>query len=77
MTISRVSTVANCWQWANFTMGPNGQYHFGELRQKVCLYIHAVVLLKRSAKFGRQKQTFCAKKRGKKLLLSQIKSDRL
>ena len=29
-----------------FTMGPNGQnQHFGELRQKVCLYIHSVVLL--------------------------------
>ena len=36
-----------CWQWANFTMGPNGQnQHLAELRQKVCLYIHAVVLLR-------------------------------
>ena len=35
MTISRVCTVGNCWQWANSTMGPNGQNHyFAELRQK-------------------------------------------
>ena len=35
--ISRVCIVGNCWQWANFTMGPTGQYHdFAELRQKVC-----------------------------------------
>ena len=28
-------------------MGPNGQnQHFAELRQKVCLYIHTVVLLR-------------------------------
>ena len=26
-----------CWQWANFTMGPNEQsQHLAELRQKVC-----------------------------------------
>ena len=47
ITISRVCTVGICWQWANFTMGPNGQnQHFAELRKKVCLYIHAVVLLR-------------------------------
>ena len=35
--ISRVCIVGNCWQWANFTMGPNEQnQHFAELRQKVC-----------------------------------------
>ena len=46
MTISRVCT-GNCWKSANFTMGPNEQnQHFAELRQKVCLYIHAVVLLR-------------------------------
>ena len=39
-----VSTPQNV---ANFTMGPNGQNrYFAELRQKVCLDIHALVLLK-------------------------------
>ena len=34
------------WQWTHFTMGPNEQnQHFAELRQKICLYIHVVVLL--------------------------------
>ena len=48
-TISRVCIVGNCWQWANFTKGPNEQnQHFAELRQKlhVRLYIHEVVLLR-------------------------------
>ena len=35
-----------CWQWTHFTMGPNEQnQYFAELRQKICLYIHVVVLL--------------------------------
>ena len=35
-----------CWQLTHFTMGPNEQnQHFAELRQKVYLYIHIVVLL--------------------------------
>ena len=35
-----------CWQWTHFTMGPNEQnQHFAELRHKICLYIHVVVLL--------------------------------
>ena len=35
-----------CWQWTHFTMGPNEQnQHFTELRQKICVYIHGVVLL--------------------------------
>ena len=29
-----------CWQWTHFTMGPNEQN-----QQKICLYIHVVVLL--------------------------------
>ena len=34
-------------QWPNFTMGPNEQnQHFAALRQKVCVYIHVVVLLR-------------------------------
>ena len=43
--ISRVCIVGNCWQWVNFTMGTNEQnQHFLELRQKVCLYIHVVLV---------------------------------
>ena len=73
MTISHVCTVGNFWKWANFTMGPNEQnQHFAELRQKVCLYIHAV---KRFAKFEWQKRTFCRKKEEK--AVSPTKSDRL
>ena len=35
ITISRVCIVGNCWQWTNFTKGPNEQkQHFAELRQK-------------------------------------------
>ena len=34
-----------CRQCAHFTIGTNEQnQHFAELRQKVCLYIHVVVL---------------------------------
>ena len=37
--------LANCWQWAVFTMGSNEQkQHFAELRQRVCLYKHVMVL---------------------------------
>ena len=63
MTISRVCTVGNCWQWANSTMGPNGQnQHFAELRQKGMFMHTRGSAPKRSAKFGRQKRTFCGKK---------------
>ena len=48
-------------------MGPNEQnQYFGELKQKVCLYIYGSAP-KRSAKFVMQKRAFCVKKR-KKLL---------
>ena len=48
-------------------MGPNGQnQYFAELRQKVCLYSVGSAP-KRFAKFGRQKRTFCGKKREKRL----------
>ena len=58
----------HCCQWANFTMGPNEQnQHFAELRQKVCLNIHAVVLLRGFVKFGRQKTIFLWEKRKKRL----------
>ena len=46
-TISHVCPAGDCRQWANFTMGPNEQnQHFAELRLKICLCIHALVLLK-------------------------------
>ena len=36
----------HCLKWASFSMGPYEQnQHFAELRQKICLYKHAVVLL--------------------------------
>ena len=65
MTIARVCTVGNCLQWANFTMGPN--QHFAELRQNVCLYIHAVVLLRGLPSLEGKNELFVGKKR-KKLL---------
>ena len=75
MTISRVCTVGNCWQWANFTMGPNGQnYHFAELRQKVCLYIHAVVLLRGLPSLKGKSELFVGKKM-KKLLAKLNQTD--
>ena len=75
MTISRVCTVGNCCQWANFTMGPNGQnQHFAELRQKVCLYIHAVVLLRGLPSLEGKNELFVGKKR-KKLLAKSSQTD--
>ena len=68
MTFLRVSSVGNCWQWANFTMGPNGQnQNFAELRQKVCLYIHAVVLPRGLPSLEGKNKLFVGKKR-KRLL---------
>ena len=65
-----------CWQWANFTMGPNEQnQHIGELRQKVCFYIHAVVLLKGMPSLDDINKLFVGKKAEK--WLAQLKSDRL
>ena len=75
MTISRVCTVANCWQWINFTMGPNEQnQHFAELRQKVCLY-NTVVLQRRLPSLEDKNELFVGKKEEK--AVSQLKSDRL
>ena len=62
-----------CLNWANFTMGPNEQNQdFAELRQKVCLYIHAVMLLRGLPGLDGINELFVGKKR-KKLL---AKSDR-
>ena len=74
MTILRFCTVGNCWQRANFTMGPNGQnQHFAELRQNVCLYIHALVLLGGLLSLEGKNEFFCGKKEEK--AISTIKSD--
>ena len=36
-----IPTYLYCWQWENFTMGPNGRnQHYAELRQKACSSIH-------------------------------------
>ena len=58
----------HCWQWADFTMGPNEQnQHFAELRQKVCLYTHAVVLLRGLPSLEGKNNLFVGKKRKKRL----------
>ena len=57
-----------CWQWSNFTMGPNEQnQHFVELRQKVCLHIHAVVLQRGLPSLEGKNELFVGKKRKKRL----------
>ena len=72
---SRVCTVVNCLQWANFTMGPNEQnQHFAELRQKVYLYIHAVVLQRGLPSLEVKNKLFVGKKR-KKWLANSSQSD--
>ena len=52
-----------CWQWTHFTMGPNEQnQHFAELRQKICLYIHVVVLLTRLPSLDGKLERFVTKR---------------
>ena len=47
-------------------MGPNGQnQHFAESRQKLCLYIHAVVLLRGLPSLECKNKLFVGKKREK------------
>ena len=56
-------------------MGPYGQnYHFAELRQKVCLYIHAVVLLRGLPSLKGKNELFVGKKM-KKLLAKLSQTD--
>ena len=56
-------------------MGPNGQnQHFAELRQKVCLHIHAVVLLRGLPSLEGKNELFVGKKR-KKLLAKSSQTD--
>ena len=57
-------------------MGPNEQYqHFEELRIKVCLYIHAVVLLRGLPSLEGKNEVLVGKIKEK--AVSQIKSHRL
>ena len=57
----------HCWQWAKFTMGPNEQnQHFAELRQKVCLYIHTLVLLRGLPSLEGKNELFVRKTRKKR-----------
>ena len=50
-------------------MGPYEQnQHFAELRQKVCLYIHAVVLLRGLPSLEGKNKLFEGKKRKERLL---------
>ena len=52
-----------CWQWTQFTMGPNGQnQHFAELRQKICLHIYVVVLLTCLPSLDGKRERFVTKK---------------
>ena len=62
-------------KWAYFTMGPNGQnQHFAELRHNVCLYIHAVVLLRGLQSLEGKNKRFVGIKR-KKLLAKSSQTD--
>ena len=61
---------------AYFTMGPNDQnQHFAELRQKSCVYINALVLLRGLPSSEDKNELFVGKKRKKRL--ARLKSDRL
>ena len=66
----------HCCQWAIFAMGPNEQnQHFVELRQKVCLYIHTLVLLRGLSSLEGKNKLFVEKKEEK--AVSPTKLDRL
>ena len=72
--ISHVCIVGNHWQWANFTMGPNEQnQHFAELRQKVCLYIHILVLPRGLPSLDGKLKRFLTKKNGKSCCQTRIR----
>ena len=74
MTISRVCTVGNYWQWFNFIMGPIGQnQHFARLRQKVSLCIHAVVLLIGLPSLEGKNELYGGEKEGKAVSQTQVR----
>ena len=58
MTILRVCTVGNCWKWANFT---------------ICLYIHALVLLRSLPSLEGKHELFCRKKEEKAVSQTQVR----
>ena len=65
-----------CWQWVHFTMGPNEQNrYFAELRQKVSLYIHVVVLLRCLQRLVDTLERFVTRKMEK--AVAKLKSIRL
>ena len=65
-----------CWQCAHFTIGTNeGNKHFAELRQKVCLYIHVVVLQRDLPSLDGKLERFVTKKVQK--AVAKLESDRL
>ena len=71
--ISRVCILGNCWQWANFAMVSYEQNHY--LRQKVCLYIYKVVLLRCLPSLDGRLERFVTKKMEKSV--AKLESDRL
>ena len=57
-------------------MGPNEKnQHFAELRQKICLYIHVVVLLTCLPSLDGKLERFVTKKVAK--VIAKLESDRL
>ena len=64
----------HCWQWANFTIGTYGQnQHFARLRQKLCLYIHAVVLLRGLPSLEGKNKLFVGKKEEKAVSQTHVR----
>ena len=64
-----------CCQWTHFTMGPNEQnQHFAEFRQKVCSYIHGVVLQRGLPSLDGKLERFVTKK-GQKWLPNLSQTD--
>ena len=56
-------------------MGPNEQnQHFAELRQKVCVYMHTVVLLRGLSSLNDKNELFVGKKR-KRVLAQPSQTD--
>ena len=66
MTILRVCTVGNRQNLQWDLLNEQNQ-HFAELRQKVCLYIHAVVLLRGLPSLVGKNELFMGNKRKKRL----------
>ena len=66
--LKRPGLIFSSGRTKHFTMGPNEQnQHFAELRQTVCLYIHAVVLLRGVPSLEGKNELFVGKKSKKRL----------